>query len=95
MSVNVRNDPVSKSLQESSLNSLFQLFRGLGLRHVVVVDSDNKVIIFVWIFRFTAIFVKNIFKVVGIVTRKDIARFKSTRYKNRYAVRELYFSMRD
>ena len=40
----------------ATLGSIFRLFRSLGLRHVVVVDSDMRPI--------------------GIVTRKDISRFR-------------------
>ncbi|MBN3303918.1 CLCN7 protein, partial [Amia calva] len=41
--------------QETSLPRVFKLFRALGLRHLVVVDSENMV--------------------VGLVTRKDLARY--------------------
>uniref|UniRef100_A0A3Q3WMB5 Chloride channel protein n=1 Tax=Mola mola TaxID=94237 RepID=A0A3Q3WMB5_MOLML len=41
--------------QETSLPRVFKLFRALGLRHLVVVDDENKVI--------------------GLVTRKDLARY--------------------
>ncbi|XP_076839677.1 H(+)/Cl(-) exchange transporter 7 isoform X2 [Brachyhypopomus gauderio] len=41
--------------QETSLPRVFKLFRALGLRHLVVVDDENKV--------------------VGLVTRKDLARY--------------------
>nr|XP_015215608.1 PREDICTED: H(+)/Cl(-) exchange transporter 7 [Lepisosteus oculatus] len=41
--------------QETSMPRVFKLFRALGLRHLVVVDSDNTV--------------------VGLVTRKDLARY--------------------
>uniref|UniRef100_A0A3B3THH3 Chloride channel protein n=1 Tax=Paramormyrops kingsleyae TaxID=1676925 RepID=A0A3B3THH3_9TELE len=41
--------------QETSLPRVFKLFRALGLRHLIVVDSDNQV--------------------VGLVTRKDLARY--------------------
>ncbi|KAJ1097590.1 hypothetical protein NDU88_002708 [Pleurodeles waltl] len=42
--------------QAASLTRVFKLFRALGLRHLVVVDSQNGV--------------------VGIVTRKDLARYR-------------------
>ncbi|XP_064641339.1 H(+)/Cl(-) exchange transporter 7-like isoform X2 [Lineus longissimus] len=42
--------------QNVSLPRIFKLFRGLGLRHLVVVDEDNEV--------------------VGIVSRKDLARYR-------------------
>uniref|UniRef100_A0A8B9JBQ4 Chloride channel protein n=1 Tax=Astyanax mexicanus TaxID=7994 RepID=A0A8B9JBQ4_ASTMX len=41
--------------QETSLPRVFKLFRPLGLRHLVVVDDENRV--------------------VGLVTRKDLARY--------------------
>ncbi|KAL0992551.1 hypothetical protein UPYG_G00094850 [Umbra pygmaea] len=41
--------------QETSLPRVFKLFRALGLRHLVVVDHENRV--------------------VGLVTRKDLARY--------------------
>ncbi|XP_045575647.1 H(+)/Cl(-) exchange transporter 7 isoform X3 [Salmo salar] len=41
--------------QETSLPRVFKLFRALGLRHLVVVDGENRV--------------------VGLVTRKDLARY--------------------
>ncbi|XP_035254525.1 H(+)/Cl(-) exchange transporter 7 isoform X1 [Anguilla anguilla] len=41
--------------QETSLPRVFKLFRALGLRHLVVIDHENRV--------------------VGLVTRKDLARY--------------------
>uniref|UniRef100_A0A8C5H7Y3 Chloride channel protein n=1 Tax=Gouania willdenowi TaxID=441366 RepID=A0A8C5H7Y3_GOUWI len=41
--------------QETSLPRVFKLFRALGLRHLVVVDDENRV--------------------VGLVSRKDLARY--------------------
>ncbi|XP_028843575.1 H(+)/Cl(-) exchange transporter 7 [Denticeps clupeoides] len=41
--------------QETSLPRVFKLFRALGLRHLAVVDDENRV--------------------VGLVTRKDLARY--------------------
>ncbi|KAK7167603.1 hypothetical protein R3I94_001864 [Phoxinus phoxinus] len=41
--------------QETSLPRVFKLFRALGLRHLVVVDNENRV--------------------MGLVTRKDLARY--------------------
>ncbi|XP_046893292.1 H(+)/Cl(-) exchange transporter 7 [Hypomesus transpacificus] len=41
--------------EETSLPRVFKLFRALGLRHLVVVDHENRV--------------------VGLVTRKDLARY--------------------
>ncbi|VDN00067.1 unnamed protein product [Thelazia callipaeda] len=56
----------------TSLPSIFHLFRGLGLRHVVVVNDENKL--------------------RGIITRKDLARFKERRTFGSYIVRELFVS---
>ncbi|KAF7639500.1 Chloride transporter, ClC family [Meloidogyne graminicola] len=56
----------------ASLNSIHQVFRGLGLRFLVVVDNENRL--------------------RGIITRKDIARFKERRVKNTFLVNELYIS---
>ncbi|TTY71124.1 H(+)/Cl(-) exchange transporter 7 [Bagarius yarrelli] len=42
-------------LEETSLPRVFKLFRALGLRHLVVVDDQNRV--------------------MGLVTRKDLARY--------------------
>lgn len=58
--------------QVASLDSIHQIFRGLGLRFLVVVDSENRL--------------------RGIITRKDIARFKERRVKNTYLVHEIYIS---
>ena len=43
--------------ENSNLPRIFRLFRGLGLRHLTIVDQNNRV--------------------VGIVTRIDIAKFKT------------------
>ncbi|TKR83019.1 hypothetical protein L596_016676 [Steinernema carpocapsae] len=56
----------------ASLQSIFHLFRGLGLRYLAVVDDYNKL--------------------RGIITRKDVARFKEHRHKKKYLVTEVYIS---
>jgi chloride channel 7 len=56
----------------ASLDSIFRLFRGLGLRYLFAVDNENKL--------------------RGIITRKDIARFKERRMKNQYIVHEVYIN---
>jgi len=43
-------------LHSTSLPQMFNLFRALGLRHMLVLDDENQV--------------------VGLVTRKDLARFR-------------------
>ncbi len=56
----------------ASLDSIFTLFRGLGLRYLLVVDNENRL--------------------RGIITRKDVARFKERRLKNQYLVHEVYIA---
>jgi chloride channel 7 len=56
----------------SSLGSIFRLFRGLGLRHIFVVNDDNRL--------------------RGVITRKDIARFKQHRVGGKYLIREMYIA---
>ncbi|KAI6243670.1 Chloride channel protein [Aphelenchoides fujianensis] len=56
----------------SSLGSIFRLFRGLGLRHIFVVNDDNRL--------------------RGMITRKDIARYKQFRRRSHYLIREVYIS---
>uniref|UniRef100_A0A0N4VDM2 Chloride channel protein n=1 Tax=Enterobius vermicularis TaxID=51028 RepID=A0A0N4VDM2_ENTVE len=56
----------------TSLQSIFTLFRGLGLRYLIVTDDENNV--------------------RGVITRKDIARFKEQRKIKRYSIRELFVS---
>uniref|UniRef100_A0A0N5AWK8 Chloride channel protein n=1 Tax=Syphacia muris TaxID=451379 RepID=A0A0N5AWK8_9BILA len=56
----------------ASLQSVFTLFRGLGLRYLLVTDDENNV--------------------RGIITRKDIARFKEHRRSKKYSIREMFVS---
>ncbi|KAF8382373.1 clh-6 [Pristionchus pacificus] len=53
----------------ASLPFIYRLFRGLGLRYLMVVNEDNRL--------------------RGIITRKDVARFRNTKG---FALRELYIS---
>ncbi|GMT32370.1 hypothetical protein PFISCL1PPCAC_23667 [Pristionchus fissidentatus] len=53
----------------ASLPFIYRLFRGLGLRYLMVVNEDNRL--------------------RGIITRKDVARFKNTKG---FALRELYIA---
>lgn len=48
------------------------MFRGLGLRHLVVVDDQNSV--------------------VGMITRKDLARFRIKHQKGHTSIQELPIS---
>ncbi|XP_067934452.1 H(+)/Cl(-) exchange transporter 7-like isoform X2 [Watersipora subatra] len=57
---------------KASLPRIFKMFRGLGLRHVVVVDSDRKV--------------------VGMVTRSDLARYRVEFSKGKLHFIELQLS---
>ncbi|KAK6759851.1 hypothetical protein RB195_021427 [Necator americanus] len=56
----------------ASLPFIFQLFRGLGLRYLAVVNDENKL--------------------RGIITRKDVARFRERRSNKKYQVHELYIA---
>ncbi|WKY14650.1 hypothetical protein Q1695_000297 [Nippostrongylus brasiliensis] len=56
----------------ASLPFIFQLFRGLGLRYLTVVNDENKL--------------------RGIITRKDVARFRERRSNRKYQVQELYIA---
>lgn len=56
----------------SSLNKIFQLFRALGLRHLVVVNDRNEV--------------------VGMITRKDIARYRDHIHEGRLFLQTLQIS---
>ena len=56
----------------STLSGIYQLFRGLGLRHLLVVDENSRL--------------------KGIITRKDLARFKEYRLKSKFHVQEIYIS---
>nr|KAG5710384.1 hypothetical protein BaRGS_022202 [Batillaria attramentaria] len=56
----------------ASLPRIFRLFRGLGLRHLVIVDGDNLVL--------------------GMVTRKDLARYRNIHERGEMSVGELAMS---
>lgn len=74
-------------MQETSLPRVFKLFRALGLRHLVVVDDENKVAclclsvkscVFLannTIVQMSFVVVFDSLQVVGLVTRKDLARY--------------------
>lgn len=66
-------NPSPYTVQHSaSLPRVFRLFRGLGLRHLAVVNDTNEV--------------------TGIVTRKDLARYRVWRHRGRMGVEELVIS---
>ncbi|CAJ0575608.1 unnamed protein product, partial [Mesorhabditis spiculigera] len=56
----------------ASLPFIYKLFRGLGLRYLMVVNDENRL--------------------RGVITRKDVARYRDHRSKNRYRLRELLIS---
>ncbi|CAF3295650.1 unnamed protein product [Rotaria socialis] len=56
----------------STLPRIFAMFRGLGLRHLVVVNDKNEV--------------------VGMITRKDLARFRMKHKKGHTSIEELAIS---
>ncbi|CAF0877320.1 unnamed protein product [Rotaria sordida] len=56
----------------ATLPRIFSMFRGLGLRHLVVVNDKNEV--------------------VGMITRKDLARFRMTHKKGHTSIEELAIS---
>ncbi|CAF4372932.1 unnamed protein product [Rotaria magnacalcarata] len=56
----------------STLPRIFGMFRGLGLRHLVVVNDKNEV--------------------VGMITRKDLARFRMKHRKGHTSIEELAIS---
>ncbi|VDO35611.1 unnamed protein product [Brugia timori] len=75
----------------ASLPSIFHLFRGLGLRYVAVVDDENK-FYFKSEFLFVICLIRNDFQLRGIITRKDLARFKGRRTFTNYTIWELFVS---
>ncbi|KAL8597461.1 hypothetical protein ACOMHN_050959 [Nucella lapillus] len=58
--------------ETASFSRIFKLFRGLGLRHLVVINGDSEVL--------------------GMVTRKDLARYRVTHTKGKMKVKELLYS---
>ncbi|CAG0882457.1 unnamed protein product [Darwinula stevensoni] len=68
-------NPSPYSIQHNtSLPRIYLLFRGLGLRHLVVVSDSNQV--------------------VGVVTRKDLARFRAGHHRGQSGTEELLISER-
>ncbi|XP_050316045.1 H(+)/Cl(-) exchange transporter 7 isoform X2 [Anthonomus grandis grandis] len=59
-------------LHSTSLPRMFRLFRGLGLRHLPIVNDTNEVI--------------------GMVTRKDLARYRTWKHRGKMGVEELLIS---
>ncbi|XP_030745389.1 H(+)/Cl(-) exchange transporter 7 [Sitophilus oryzae] len=59
-------------LHSTSLSRTFRLFRGLGLRHLPIVNDTNEVI--------------------GMITRKDLARYRVWKHQGRLGVEELLIS---
>jgi len=65
----IMNPASYTALHNASLPRLFRLFRGLGLRHLVIVNDLNEV--------------------VGIVTRKDLARYRVETHMGKKVLEEL------
>ena len=61
-------------LHSTSMPQMFNLFRALGLRHMLVLNDNNEVSNNDLSFNCTKS-IKSL-QVVGIVTRKDLARFR-------------------
>ena len=57
----------------STYPHIFKLFRGLGLRHLAIVDEHNQVILKN---QLISLILYLFFKVVGMVTRQDLARYR-------------------
>lgn len=70
----------------ASLGSIFRLFRGLGLRHLFVVDDENRASDL-----FTA-FIPPTLQLRGVITRKDVARFQEHKVRGRLLIQEAYIS---
>jgi chloride channel 7 len=62
-------------LDTTSLPRIFKLFRGLGLRHLVVIDHKNEVI--------------------GIVSRKDLARYRFSVHGDKTVVEKQISGLRN
>ncbi|KAL5017921.1 hypothetical protein ScPMuIL_003643 [Solemya velum] len=56
----------------ASFSRVFRLFRALGLRHLIVVNKEHKVI--------------------GVVTRKDLSRYRISQHAGKISVSEMPFS---
>jgi chloride channel 7 len=56
-------------VHSTSMPRIFRLFRGLGLRHLTVVNDHNEV--------------------VGMVTRKDLARYRMEKHLGHMKLQEL------
>ncbi|CAG7629207.1 unnamed protein product [Allacma fusca] len=65
----IMNPAPYTALNNASMPRIFRLFRGLGLRHLVIVNDNNKV--------------------VGIVTRKDLARYRLEKHMGKMRLEEL------
>ncbi len=80
---------------------MFRLFRGLGLRHLIVVNEQNKVSFAFtrdprnWKTDVTSDCILQSYasavspQVVGVVTRKDLAKYRQTHKKTHVGVQQL------
>jgi hypothetical protein len=79
----------------ASLPAVFRLFRGLGLRYLLVVNDDNLVHLEQCFnlegHSYEYANYDDYLQIKGIITRKDVARFKERRQRSRYEVNEAYF----
>ncbi|PZC82996.1 hypothetical protein B5X24_HaOG208863 [Helicoverpa armigera] len=84
----------------ASLPRLFRLFRALGLRHLPIVNDVNEVSTYIIVDK---IMLKSLYnscvnldykllQVVGMVTRKDIARYRVWRHRGHMGMEELILS---
>jgi chloride channel 7 len=63
-------------IENTNLPRIFRIFRGLGLRHLIITDEQNRVIYFIYLVSFWFLIFYILKKVVGITTRIDIAKYK-------------------
>lgn len=77
----------------TSLPRVFRLFRALGLRHLIVINDINEVRLTNHYFSLAKkISHLNCFQVVGIISRKDLARYRVSRHLGKIRVEELKIS---
>lgn len=87
-----------------SMPRVFKLFRAMGLRHIVVVNDSNevkktffKILYYYYINiiiykQYVYLIIWLIFQIAGIVTRKDLARYKVNIHMGKISVNELKLS---
>jgi len=65
----IMNPSPYTAVHSASMPRIFKLFRGLGLRHLTIVNDINEV--------------------VGMVTRKDLARYRMEKHMGQMKLQEL------